>query len=205
MSLLHIKMPSTIVPQALEPGATIACISPSALLHYVNPAVMSRATTVLSKRSYKDRDLFTPDTNIQSSITNRLTEIYSAFSDPTISVIICSIGGSTFTKLLPALITDAELHSIIRSNPKIVVCYSDITGLHCSLHALTGICTFYGRGANPELDEPSYVDYEASSLAFCVKHFFVLLRALSLLETLCGPLHFTSKIQSSLSLQSLFK
>jgi muramoyltetrapeptide carboxypeptidase LdcA involved in peptidoglycan recycling len=133
---------------------------------------MSRATTVLSERGYKVRELYTPDTTIQSSITNRLSEIHTAFSDPTISAIICTIGGPSFTELLPALIADTELHSIIRANPKIVVGYSDITGLHWFLHALTGLRTFYGPGANPELGEPGSVEDETSPLAFCIKHLF---------------------------------
>ncbi|KAG8406429.1 hypothetical protein J3458_021260 [Metarhizium acridum] len=68
-----------------------------------------------------------------------------------------------------------ELHRIIRANPKIVVGYSGITGLHWFLHAVTGLRTFYGRGAIPELCESRAADeeeYAASSLAFCVKHLF---------------------------------
>jgi muramoyltetrapeptide carboxypeptidase LdcA involved in peptidoglycan recycling len=165
-------MASTIVPPALKPGATIAFISPSARLNNQFPAVMSRATAVLSGQGYIARELFTSDTTIQSSITNRLSELRTAFSDPAVSAIICTIGGPSFTELLPALIADTELHSIIRANPKIVVGYSDITGLHWFLYALTGLRSFYGPGAIPELGEPNSVDDDASPLAFCVKHLF---------------------------------
>ncbi|KAI0126080.1 peptidase u61 ld-carboxypeptidase a [Xylariales sp. AK1849] len=165
-------MPSPINPKALEPGATIAFISPSARLNDEFPDVMSRATNVLSGRGYKVRTFFNPDTTIQSSITNRLSELRAAFSDPDVSAIICTIGGPSFTELLPALIADTELHNIIRAKPKIVVGYSDITGLHWFLHALTGLRTFYGPGAIPELGEPNSVDDEASPLVFCVKHLF---------------------------------
>ncbi|KAI1396627.1 peptidase [Hypoxylon fuscum] len=172
-------MPSPIVPKALEHGATIAFVSPSARLNDQFPAVMSRATAVLTERGYNVRELFTPDTGVQSSITNRLSELRTAFLDPTISAIICTIGGPSFTELLPALVADTELHSIIRANPKIVVGYSDITGLHWFLHALTGLRTFYGPGAIPELGESSPTGNETSPLAFCVKHLF---RAIANLE-----------------------
>ncbi|KAK2603114.1 hypothetical protein N8I77_009594 [Diaporthe amygdali] len=168
-------MPSAIVPPALQPGATVAFISPSARLNDVIPAAISRARDLLSDKGYQVRELFTPDTGIQSSIANRLSELRTAFSDPSISAIICTIGGPSFNELLPALLADTELQATIRANPKIVVGFSDITGLHWFLHATTGLRTFYGPGALPELCEPrgpnGEID-EASPLAFCVKHLF---------------------------------
>lgn len=165
-------MASIITPKALEPGATIGFISPSARLNAELPDVMERATNVLQDRGYKVRTFFTPDTGIQSSISNRLAEIRAAFSDDTVSAIICTIGGPSFTELLPGLIADTELHDIIRANPKIVVGYSDITGLHWFLHALTGLRTFYGPGAIPELGGVNSAHDETTPLAFCVKHLF---------------------------------
>ncbi|RYP21888.1 hypothetical protein DL765_001964 [Monosporascus sp. GIB2] len=169
------------VPKALEPGATIAFISPSARLNEEFPEVMGRAAAVLTGRGYKVRELFTRDTSIQSSIESRLSELRTAFSDPDISAVICTIGGPSFTELLPALIMDTELQGIIRANPKIVVGYSEITGLHWFLHAVTGLRTFYGPGAIPELGEASSIDDEASPLAFCVRH---LLRAIASREAI---------------------
>ncbi|MCJ1445483.1 MAG: hypothetical protein MMC23_005988 [Stictis urceolatum] len=165
-------MPPTITPKALEPGATVAFISPSARLNDDYPAAMSRATSVFTNQGYKVRTLFTKDTSIQASITNRLSELRTAFIDPSISAIICTVGGTTFTELLPALIADTELHSTIRADPKIVVGFSDITGLHWFLHALTGLRTFYGPGPLSELGEASSVDDEGAPLAFCVRNLF---------------------------------
>ncbi|KAM0329416.1 hypothetical protein ACHAQA_004723 [Verticillium albo-atrum] len=165
-------MSPSIIPKALEAGATIGFISPSARLNDEMPAVMQRATDVLQDRGYKIITYFTPDNGVQSSIANRLSEIRSAFSNRDISAIICTIGGPSFTELLPALIADTELHETIRANPKIVVGFSDITGLHWFLYALTGLRGFYGPGAIPELGENSSPNDEASPLAFCVKHLF---------------------------------
>ncbi len=154
-------MPSPLIAEALEPGATIAFISPSARLNDELPTVMSRAASVLTSRGYKIRTFFTPDTGIQSSITNRLSEIRAAFSDPTISAIICTVGGPSFTELLPALIALTRSFftpTTIRTNPKIVVGYSDITGLHWFINALTGLRTFYGPCAITELGEASSPD-----------------------------------------------
>ena len=164
--------PTPIRPKALQPGDTIAFISPSARLNNVLPDVMTRATAVLRARGFNVRTFFTEDTGIQSSITNRLAEIRAAFSDKEVSAIICTIGGTTFNELLPALIADTDLHAIIRADPKIVVGYSDISGLHWFLHALTGLRTFYGPGAIPELGEAGPLHDEASPLAFCERNLF---------------------------------
>ncbi|KAM0424365.1 hypothetical protein ACHAPT_010512 [Fusarium lateritium] len=165
-------MPLPVLAKCLEPGAKIAFISPSARLNDELPDVMSRATSVLTEKGYHVQTFFSKDTGIQSSINNRLREIREAFSDPTISAIITTIGGTHFNELIPALVADTELHNIIRNNPKIVVGYSDITGLHWFLHALTGLRTFYGPGAIPELGERNSVHDKESPLAFCVDNLF---------------------------------
>lgn len=74
-------MPSPVIAKALEPGATITFISPSARLADAFPDVMTRATNVLQSRGYKVKTLFTPDAAIQSSIENRVSEIRTAFLD----------------------------------------------------------------------------------------------------------------------------
>ncbi|KAM5377510.1 hypothetical protein ACJZ2D_004879 [Fusarium nematophilum] len=165
-------MPSPIRPKRLQPGSTIAFISPSARLNDDFPAVMSRATNVLLERGYQVKTLWNKDKGIQSSISNRLSEIRAAFSDPQVSAIITTIGGPSFNELLPALIADTELQAIIRKDPKIVVGYSDITGLHWFLHSLTGLRTFYGPCPIPELGEANLVHDKESPLAFCVENLF---------------------------------
>lgn len=136
---------------------------------------MARATALLKERGFQVRELFTPDSGIQSSISNRLSEIRSAFSDPSIRAIICTTGGHSLNELLPSLLADTELHRIIRADPKIVVGYSDITALHWYLYAVAGLRTFYGPGAIPELCEHKVADedtYLASPLRFCVENLF---------------------------------
>ncbi|KAI0408360.1 peptidase [Xylaria palmicola] len=165
-------MPSPIVAKALEPGDTIAFISPSARLNDKLPAFMSRATALLTNKGYKVREFYTPDTGTQNCIANRLAEMRAAFTDPGISAVICTIGGPAFTELLPALLADTALHAAIRAHPKLVIGYSDITGLHWFLHAVTGLRTFYGPGAIPELGDPASLDDEDSALAFTARSLF---------------------------------
>ncbi|KAH8179205.1 LD-carboxypeptidase domain-containing protein [Sarocladium implicatum] len=165
-------MPTPITPKALSPGDTIALISPSARLNSRLPDVVSRAKALLESRGYKVREFFNEDQGIQSCIANRLSEIRQAFSAPDISAVICTIGGTTFTELLPSLIADTALHATIRDNPKIVIGYSDISCFHWFLHAMTGLRTFYGPGAIPELGEAPYADESTSPVTFMADHLF---------------------------------
>jgi muramoyltetrapeptide carboxypeptidase LdcA involved in peptidoglycan recycling len=141
-------------------------------MSHIVPDIMARATSVLTSKGYKVKELYTPVTGIQPSITTRLSELRAAFYDPTISAIICTIGGPCFNELLPSLVADTALQAYIRAHPKIVIGYSDITGLHWFLHALTGLRTFYGPGAIPELGDDGSVDDPATPLAFCAAELF---------------------------------
>ena len=63
----------------------------------------------------------------------------SMFEDPTVEAIICARGGYGCNRVLPLLDYD-----IIRANPKVIVGYSDITGLLTSISQKTGLITFHG-------------------------------------------------------------
>ncbi|KAI1809593.1 peptidase family S66 [Poronia punctata] len=165
--------PASIRPKALKPGDTIAFISPSARFNVSCAKAIASASAVLTKRGYQVREIFhpvTPDT-IQNNISSRLIEFREAFTDPTVAAVICTIGGTTFTELLPSLLEDVELHAAIRAHPKIVLGCSDITGLHWFLNAATGLRTFYGPGMIPELvPSESGSEEELSTLEFTVRN-----------------------------------
>jgi len=64
----------------------------------------------------------------------RAEELNKAFRDPGIDAIICARGGVGALRLLDLLDYDA-----IRDNPKILVGYSDTTGLQEAIYARTGV------------------------------------------------------------------
>ncbi len=162
--------PSSILAKALQPGDTIAFVSLSARPNDIFPDALARATSLFQSHGYKVRVLFTfrQDPDVQCGIADRLGELREAMLDPDIAAVVCTIGGETFTELLPALVADAALHAHVRANPKVVVGYSDNTGLHWLLHALTGLRTFYGPTAIPELGTADVRDDQESPLTFCV-------------------------------------
>lgn len=161
---------TALIPKALQPGDTIGFVSPSARLNHTAPAVMARATQVLEKAGFQVRTFYNgQDDGTGSYRENRLAELREAFSTPSVRAIICTIGGTTFSELLPSLIADTELHAIIRADPKIVIGYSDITCLHWFLYSVVGLRTFYGPGAIPELGEVASSEDEDAPVAFCTK------------------------------------
>ncbi|KAJ6783217.1 hypothetical protein PWT90_01257 [Aphanocladium album] len=147
-------------------------LSLSARLNDAFPDALTRASSLFQAQGYKTRVFFTsrdPDAAIQTGIADRLRELRAALTDPAVAAVICTIGGETFTELLPGLVADAELQSHVRAQPRIVVGYSDNTALHWFLRALTGLRTFYGPTAIPELGTADPRDDEATPLSFCVK------------------------------------
>ena len=165
-------MPSPVIPPALKQGDTVAFVSLSLRANNLLSAAIERAESVFANRGYNVRVLFTPDSGVQSCIANRLSELRAAFLDPDVKAIVCTIGGGSFTELVPALVADKELHASIRAHPKSVVGLSDMTGLHFLLYACAGLRTFYGPSAIPELGTADDVSDEATPRAFCVRNLF---------------------------------
>ncbi|KZL68955.1 peptidase u61 ld-carboxypeptidase a protein [Colletotrichum incanum] len=157
------SFPPPILPKALPPGGKIALLSPSGRINALIPGPVARAEALLRSLGYTVTTIFSNSGEtsnpavsddvdpIDASIRNRLAELRAAFADPTIDMILCTLGGSTLTELIPYLVEDSSLHALVRENPKIVVGYSDITVLHWCLRALTGLRTFYGPCAHSEL------------------------------------------------------
>lgn len=153
----------TIVPPALRRGDTIAFISPSSRLNTLFSRRIQKATTFFENRGFHIKTIFheiLPSSHL-SAIQLRCSEIHTAFSDPSVKAIICTIGGLSANELLPHLEYD-----LIRQNPKIFCGYSDITLLHHAVFVNTGLRTFYGPAVIPEFGE------EPEPLRFTADHFF---------------------------------
>ncbi|KAJ7033601.1 peptidase u61 ld-carboxypeptidase a [Mycena alexandri] len=144
-----------VIPRALQPGQAIAFLSPSERLNTVFEPALLRAKAVFEALGYPVKIFWTqgssPRPTVTQSITHRIAELVAAFSDPEVGAIICTIGGSTATELLPTLLRDKVVLKTLVDNPKIFVGYSDITVIHWVLAAQTGLRTFYGPTVLPEL------------------------------------------------------
>lgn len=131
-----------IKPQKLSPGDRVATVSlswggPGAIPHRYEAGKKQLQdefglTVVEMPHTLKDPNWL--NRNPQA----RANDLMTAFSDPTIAGIVSTIGGDDSIRLLPYLDLD-----VIRSNPKVVLGYSDTTITHLACFK-AGLVTFYG-------------------------------------------------------------
>jgi muramoyltetrapeptide carboxypeptidase len=152
----------TIAPSALQKGDTIAFVSPSSRVNTLFARRIQQATKCFKDHGFKVKVFYneTLPSDHLSAIQLRCSELHSAFSDPNIKAIICTIGGLSANELLPHLDYD-----LIRKNPKIFCGYSDITILHHAFLTQCGLRTFYGPAVIPEFGEAG------GPMGFTLNHF----------------------------------
>ncbi|WP_303977635.1 S66 peptidase family protein [Streptococcus danieliae] len=80
----------------------------------------------------------------------RAEDLLAAFSDPSLDLILCAIGGLDSYRLLPALFAEQQLEQALTS--KIFLGFSDTTINHLMLQKL-GLPSFYGQAFLPDICE----------------------------------------------------
>jgi len=129
-----------LLPVPLNPGDTIALVSPSAAtddpfdLQLAREAMEALGFKVKTGAHYASRR-----GHLAGTDAGRADDLNAMFADREVKAVICVRGGSGAARLLPLLDYDA-----IRRNPKVLLGYSDITALHSAIQAQTGLVTFHG-------------------------------------------------------------
>ena len=85
--------------------------------------------------------------NLAGTDRERASDINGFFSDDEVRAVVAFSGGWGTPRLLPYL--DYES---IRKHPKILIGFSDITGLLNAVHKMTGLVTFHGPNADSRYD-----------------------------------------------------
>lgn len=129
-----------LLPPALNPGDTVALVSPSSAtderlsLQLAQEAMQALGFKVKTGEHYALRY-----GSLAGSDKDRAGDLNAMFRDDEVKAIVCVRGGSGAARLLPLLD-----YQTIRANPKVLLGYSDITALHSAIHAQTGLVTFHG-------------------------------------------------------------
>ncbi|MFA5993770.1 MAG: S66 peptidase family protein [Parcubacteria group bacterium] len=129
-------------PKKLQPGDEIRVVAPSRSLSLISQEARNIAEKKLMEMGFKvsyAKNVEEMDEFRSSSIESRVADLHAAFADQNVKGILTSIGGFNVNQLLPYL--DYEL---IKSNPKILCGYSDITALTNAIYAKTGLMTYSG-------------------------------------------------------------
>ena len=130
-----------LLAAGLNKGDTVGLVSPSSAsserlsLQLAREAMEALGFVVKTGAHYAARHGHLAGTDAE-----RAGDLNAMFGDKQVKAIICVRGGSGAARLLPLL--DYER---IRANPKVLLGYSDITALHCAIHAKTGLVTFHGQ------------------------------------------------------------
>ncbi len=133
-----------IFPEKLKSGDTVRVITParSLSMSWISDELKHEAKIKFQKLGLNltfAEHVNEIDEFNSSSIESRISDLHEAFRDKSVKLVITVIGGFNSNQLLRYL--DYEL---IKSNPKIVCGYSDITALTNAIYAKTGLVTYSG-------------------------------------------------------------
>ncbi len=128
-----------IKPRALRPGDLVGLIAPSGVL---DDATLQRGVSNLESLGFRVKlsaNVRAARGGYAGTVAQRLDDLHGMFLDREVKAIWAARGGSGCSALLPGI-----QYGLIRSHPKILVGYSDITALHLAIHRHAGLVTFHG-------------------------------------------------------------
>lgn len=131
-----------ILAEKLQVSDEIRIVAPARSISIMSLHDREYAKTILEQLGLKvtfGKQIDECDEFGSSSIESRIADLHEAFTDNKVKAIFSVIGGYNSNQLLDYL--DYEL---IRSNPKIICGYSDITALLNAIYAKTGLITYCG-------------------------------------------------------------
>ena len=147
-------------PPRLEPGDTIGLVAPAGPVR--SRENIERAIARLEELDYRvlpAPHLFHNNGYLAGSDRQRLADLHRLFRHPRVKAILCARGGYGSARLIPGLDFD-----LVRAHPKIFIGYSDLTALHAALHTRTGLVTFHGPMAEPDLGRRDLPAFTLQSL-----------------------------------------
>ncbi len=132
--------PRRLLPVPLRRGDTVALVSPSSATdERLNLKLAREVMEALGLRVKTGAHYASRRGHLAGDDAARAADLNAAFADPDVRAVVAVRGGSGAARLLPLLDYDA-----IRTHPKVLLGYSDITALHSGIHARTGLVTFHG-------------------------------------------------------------
>lgn len=146
-------------PKALRKGDTIALVAPA---RGTDAEKVAELTKGLEAAGYKVK----PAANVTAKFgylggtdEERAAGFMTAWNDPEVDALFCVAGGYGVTRILDRLDYEA-----IRKQPKILVGFSDITGLHLAITKRAGVITFHGPTTtyaflNDKVQRPIQAEY----------------------------------------------
>lgn len=142
---------SILIMKRLKEGDTIGVFTPSSPATVTAKKRFDRAKSFLESKGFTivEGKLTGQSEGYRSgSPKERAAELNELLRNPSIKMIMSTIGGTNSNSMLPYIDYEA-----FKQNPKIVVGYSDATAILLALYAKTGISTYYGPALVPSFGE----------------------------------------------------
>ncbi|MBV8206328.1 MAG: LD-carboxypeptidase [Acidobacteria bacterium] len=142
-----------IPPPALRPGDVVGIVAPASNIHKASLDAGCRGLERMGYRPFYLDSILDHDWYFAGSPERRISELHEMFRRDEVRAVVCARGGYGTTYLLPHL--DLEL---IRSHPKILAGYSDVTCLLTWVRDRAGLVTFHAPMAAKDFAHPDGVD-----------------------------------------------
>lgn len=133
---------SPFVPKRLEPGDTIGVITPASPPYGKRAEYYRQGLSYLRNRGFQVIEGAHNQLRrgyLAGSDSARAQDLNEMFANPEVKAIFCSRGGYGTVRFLEQVDYD-----LIRSHPKILVGYSDITSLQLAIWSQTSLVTYSG-------------------------------------------------------------
>ena len=126
-------------PKKISKGDTLGLIAPASS---VRRASFEKSLANIEELGFKVK--YSDNVRVRKGYlagtdSQRIEDIHNMFSDPEVDGIICARGGYGCARLLSGID-----YSLIQSNPKVLVGFSDVTSLLYAIHRYTGLVCFHG-------------------------------------------------------------
>lgn len=131
--------------QYLKPGDRVGLICPAGIINEERIARAIANMQSLGLEPVLGKNILNQSGYLAGKDQERLYDLMSMYKDQSIQAVWCIRGGYGCTRLLPHIDFD-----IIRSNPKPILGYSDVTAFHHSFTLKAGIPAFHSPVASSE-------------------------------------------------------
>jgi len=131
--------PPVIKPPRLKAGDKLAIVAPGS---YISEEELQDSIKNLNQLGFETT--YSEKVLLQSGYfagtdKDRAADLMEKFCDKSVNGIVCARGGYGCSRILPMLDYD-----VIRSNPKVLIGYSDVTALLYGIYQKSGLISFHG-------------------------------------------------------------
>jgi len=131
--------PPIIKAPRLKSGDKLAIVSPGS---YISEEELQNSIKNLNELGFEttySENILLQSGYFAGADKDRAEDLMEKFADKSVKGIVCARGGYGCARILPMLDYD-----IIRSNPKVLIGYSDITALLYGIYKKSGLISFHG-------------------------------------------------------------